>query len=117
MTTQQIETIDAAALKNALERGTELLLLDVRLAEGFEQAHLPGAVLATSDTIIDEAPRLIPDPARTVVTYCGSFSCRRSSRAAQRLSDLGYHVIEFPGGREEWLEAGDPVEECRSDPW
>ena len=114
MTDKQIETMDARALKTALDDGRELRLLDARLPEQFEEGHLPGAVLATSDTIIEQAGRLIPDRSTTVVTYCGRLSCRRSSRAAERLAGLGYHAIEFPGGLEEWRENGYPVETARS---
>jgi rhodanese-related sulfurtransferase len=114
VTDQQIETMDAHALKTALDAGRELRLLDARLAEDFEEGHLPGAILATSDTIIEEASRLIPDRFTTVVTYCGRLSCRRSSRAAERLSGLGYDVIEFPGGLAEWGENGYPVETTHS---
>jgi rhodanese-related sulfurtransferase len=110
MTTQQIDTIDARALKQALDNGDELLLLDARLPDAYEAGHLPGAVLATSDTILDEASRLIADRSATVVTYCGSLSCRRSARSAERLAGLGYRVIEFPGGLDEWREASYPVE-------
>jgi rhodanese-related sulfurtransferase len=108
--TQRIETIDAQELKAALDAGSDWVLLDARPAGGFQEAHLPGAVLATSDTIIDDASRLIPDRSTTVVTYCGRLDCRRSTRSAERLSGLGYRVIEFPGGLEEWREAGYPVE-------
>lgn len=110
MADQQIETIDARGLKQTLDGGSDWILLDARPAGGFEEGHLPGAVLATSDTIIADAGRLIPDPSTTVVTYCGRLSCRRSTRAAERLTGLGYRVIEFPGGLEEWREAGYPVE-------
>ncbi len=110
MTDETRETIDADALKTALDDGRDWLLLDARLPEQYEEGRLPGAILATSDTIIERAEQLIPDRSTTVVTYCGSLSCRRSSRAAERLAGLGYRAIEFPGGLAEWREQGYPVE-------
>ncbi len=42
-----------------------------------------------------------------IVAYSGMLTCRRSTRAAERLESLGYtHVVAFAGGAEEWVSAG-----------
>jgi rhodanese-related sulfurtransferase len=106
-----METIDARALHERLERGDAIVLLDARRTEEYEREHLPGALGAMSDHIIEWAPSLVPDKDAEVVTYCRSVECRRRLRAAERLEGLGYaNVTQFAGGVEEWVAAGYPLE-------
>ena len=106
-----METIDARALHERLERGDAIVLLDARRTEEYEREHLPGALGAMSDHIIEWAPSLVPDRDAEVVTYCRGVDCRRRLRAAERLEGLGYtNVTQFAGGVEEWVAAGYPLE-------
>ena len=57
----RMETIDARALHERLERGDAIVLLDARRTEEYEREHLPGALGAMSDHIIEWAPSLVPD--------------------------------------------------------
>ncbi len=56
------------------------------------------------------APRLLPDVEAEIVVYC-SGTCQNSEVAARRLEDLGYRRVGvYPGGKEDWVEHGFPVE-------
>ena len=106
-----MRTIDAATLHARLERGERPHLLDARRPEDYAQGHLPGAVSLISDDVLERAPSVFPDRGAEIITYCGMLSCRRSTRAAERLESLGYtDVVEFPGGVEEWVAAGYELE-------
>ncbi|MGI8683884.1 MAG: rhodanese-like domain-containing protein [Acidimicrobiales bacterium] len=51
------------------------------------------------------------DKDRQIVTYCSNTACNNSSVAETRLRALGYrNVRKYPGGKQDWIEAGLPVE-------
>jgi rhodanese-related sulfurtransferase len=58
------------------------------------------------------APRLLPDKSAPIVTYCSSTACPYSEIAARALEELGYtNVRKYPGGKEDWRDAGLPLEQ------
>jgi lactoylglutathione lyase len=102
--------IDAEALKHRLEAVAAPTLVDTRLPSEFAAGHLPGALLGTSDTIVERAPALVRDRHAEIVVYTGDAGCRRAARSAQRLRSLGYtSVIEYPGGLADWIQHGYPT--------
>jgi rhodanese-related sulfurtransferase len=77
----------------------------------FADAHLPGAVNIPPDLVAELAPELLPDTARTVITYCSSPASSSSVVVARRLLDLGYaDVARYAGGKQDWIAAGLPAE-------
>ena len=92
------------------ERGG-IRLLDVRSAEAYEQCHIPGAVSLPTRAITGEAVEaagLTKD--ELLVVYCWGPACNGATRAAAKLSALGYHVKEMIGGIEYWRLERHPVE-------
>ena len=93
---------------------------DVRLVEAlgpafFADAHLPGAVNIPPDRVDVLAPRLLPERDALVVVYC-SGTCTNSDSTARRLASLGYTDVRvYNGGKEDWIEAGLPVERDHAD--
>ena len=87
----------------------------VRLVEAlgpsfFADVRLPGAVNIPPQHASELAPLRLPDLHGTVVVYC-SATCSSAEETAARLVALGYDDVRlFPGGKEEWVEAGLPVE-------
>ena len=105
------DTIDRSTLPDWISRGADFELIDTLPAAPDQRHHLPGAIHIVSDDIETEAPRRLPDRDRTVVVYCGSTACQRSSKAAARLDRLGYRdVREYVEGRQDWQAASLPVE-------
>ncbi len=103
-------TIDREELEQLIARG-EAVVLEALPAAHFDQAHLPGALNLPLDELDDLAPRLVPDKGQAIVTYCSNTACSNSEIAAQRLRSLGYrNVRTFPGGKQDWMESGLPVE-------
>ncbi len=94
-----METIDARGLHERLERGDAIVLLDARRTEEYKREHLPGALGAMSDHIIEWAPSLVPDRDAEVVTYCRGVDCRRRLRAAERLRVARLHERHAVRGR------------------
>lgn len=106
-----MDTITAAELKDRLDAGEALTLVDSRLPEAYDAGHLPNALLGTSDFILERAATLLPDRDAHIVTYTGDLTCRRSTRAAERLESLGYsNVTEYAAGYADWVAQGYPVD-------
>ena len=104
------ETITIEDLRRAIEAGT-VTVLEALPRPYFDNEHLPGARNLPLDDLEALAPALVPDLDAPVVTYCANTACGNSADAAERLRDLGYtDVRTYPGGKQEWIEAGLPVE-------
>ena len=77
----------------------------------YEDAHLPGAINIPHTDVAELAPRLLPDRAAAIVTYCSNTACRNSEVAAAQLRALGYtNVRKYAEGKQDWEEAGLPLE-------
>ena len=73
--------------KARMEENPDLILLDVRTQEEFEQGHIPGAVCLPNEMIAADMPFLFG---------------RRSADAAKKLRDMGFtNVFDF-GGIIDW---------------
>ncbi len=104
-----VET-DAADVRLDLQRGqTSFLLIDTRSAQDFEECHIPGATNLPYRKITAESTSHLSKELPLVV-YCWSPGCNSATRAAARLSALGFQVKEMLGGIEYWRREGGTVE-------
>ena len=88
------------------EPGDEVELVDVRLDEEWEAAHIPGAKHIPLDSLSARAAEI--DRSKPVVLYCRSGD--RSGGAADALAASGWDVQSMEGGLEAWAEKGLPLE-------
>ncbi|MFN2433366.1 MAG: rhodanese-like domain-containing protein, partial [Gemmatimonadota bacterium] len=65
-------TISREELKEKLDRGEGVRLVETLAPHAYEHAHLPGAVNLPPDRIAELAPRLLPDRDAEIVVYCAS---------------------------------------------
>jgi rhodanese-related sulfurtransferase len=87
----------------------DLVVLDVRTAEEFDQGHLPGATMLDFYAP-DFADRLAElDPDRTYLVYCRSGN--RSGQTRAMMERLGFgDVADVDGGIVAWAGAELPIE-------
>ena len=78
----------------------DVLILDVRTQEEFDDGHILYAVLLPYDEIGEKAESVIPDKNRTILVYCRSG--RRSETAARELVNMGYSEVYDFGGVIDW---------------
>ena len=111
MTATPTKTITRSDLARRLADGAPLVLLEA-LPEGyFREGHLPTARNMPHDRVRQLAPTLLPRKDVAIVVYCASSTCHNSAVAAQALAGLGYQDVSvFPGGKQEWKEAGLALE-------
>jgi rhodanese-related sulfurtransferase len=110
-----MQTVDREQLCEQIERGDDLVLVDALSPISFAASRLPGAINIPPGTVDERAPRRIPDQTSEIVVYCTSPVCDASVEVGQRLLELGYrNVRHYPGGKNEWKEAGLPLEGGRA---
>lgn len=112
----RITEVTAKVLAEKLERGDDLLLVDIREPGEWDAGRLPGAVLIPRGTLESAAdltypkrhPLLSAARDRPVVMYCASGG--RSAFGAERLGEMGFtDVSSLEGGIGAWVEDGHAV--------
>jgi rhodanese-related sulfurtransferase len=68
---EELKTITRQELKEKLDRGDDLVLLEALGETSYQRAHLPGAI-RFKDTSL--APELLPDRSVEIVAYCSNFN-------------------------------------------
>src|SRR5262245_58332607 len=82
---------DAWDLNEMLHAGKDVVLIDARSESAFAQEHIPGAISFPHRTMdVDTTRRL--DRATLYVTYCDGIGCNGSTKAALKLTELGFRV-------------------------
>lgn len=104
-----VET-DVADVRLDLQRGQDgFLLIDARGVQDFEECHIKSAINLPYRKITAESIAHLPKE-KLMVVYCWSPGCNSATKAALRLSALGFQVKEMLGGIEYWRREGGPVE-------
>ncbi len=98
-TSGEYTKISAAEAKKMIDN-EEVIILDVRTVEEFEEKHIAGALLIPEYEIAESAPYLLPDKDATILIYCRSG--RRSEIASQILLEMGYRKVYDFGGLIDW---------------
>ncbi|MFM9969891.1 MAG: rhodanese-like domain-containing protein [Burkholderiales bacterium] len=106
-----MKTIDRGTLQQSLNSSQKPILIEALPEKYFLDGHLPGALHLPHDAVRTLAASLLPDKAAPVVVYCASKTCQNSHIAAAQLVSLGYgDVAVYAGGKQDWVEAGLPLE-------
>lgn len=102
-----ITSVSATEFENEI-KGDSVQLLDVRTPQEYDEGHIAGAlnINVQSDDFQQMAENELSKNS-TILVYCRSG--RRSIDAAEKLTKLGYKVINLKGGIIEWKEDGLPV--------
>lgn len=101
-----VACIDRNTLRRLLRAG-EVLLIDVRPAEEFAAAHLPGAIsvpVAELESAIASLPKRIE-----IVAYCRGPYCMLAVEAVRAMKRLGRKARRLEDGVTEWRSAGLPI--------
>ncbi len=105
-TKQEIREVDTAGAQ-ALIDGGNVVVLDVREPDEFEQGALAGAIHIPRGHLEAQIENRVTDHGATVVVYCAGGV--RSAFAAKTLGELGYtDVVSMDGGFGKWKDDGRP---------
>ena len=106
-----LKQIDREELHRKLAGTTKPVLVEALPEKYWRDWHLPGARHLPHDEVDRLAAAVLPDKTAEIVVYCASRSCQNSHVAAAKLAQMGYgNVAVYAGGKQDWMEAGLPVE-------
>jgi uncharacterized membrane protein YdjX (TVP38/TMEM64 family)/rhodanese-related sulfurtransferase len=107
---RQGPVLEVEQLKQRLDQGDDVLVLDVRTSQDYvgEQGHIAGSVSIPLEQLADRAAELQDHQEQAVALVCRTD--RRSTKAARLLVGRGFgdvHIVR--GGMTRWNELGYPV--------
>lgn len=102
---------DCWDVHDALSRGPDFVLLDVRGPAMFAKGHIPGAVHLPHGKITRSKMEAWPEET-IFVTYCAGPHCNGATRGALRLAELGRPVKIMRGGITGWIDEGFDLAGC-----
>jgi rhodanese-related sulfurtransferase len=94
-------TTGPVELDHAIKAHENIVIVDVREAEDYAKAHIPGAINLPKGTW-DNPEGLQKN--RTNVVYCYTQQCHLAANACVRFASQGFPVMEMDGGFEAWQE-------------
>ena len=99
--------IDCLSVKQKLDSGDELLLVDCREPDEYAIAKIAQAKLLPMSEIADRLAELQPHQQRPIVVHCHHGG--RSLRVVRWLREQGFSQAQnMAGGIEEWSQKIDP---------
>jgi len=96
-----MDGVSLEELNNRMEKG-EVLLLDVRPKEEYENAHIPGAVSMPIEELEEKLSSL--PTGRDVVAYCRGSYCLWSAEAVELLRSKGINAYRLEKSVRDWNE-------------
>lgn len=111
--TAMVPFMSLAELQRRIEAGSDdLLVLDVRERDAYEEAHVPGAKWLPRGQLELRVNDELTDPTRRILVYC-DFG-RVSTLATATLRQMGFrNAVALDGGMKAWRESGYPVKSGR----
>jgi phage shock protein E len=86
--------------KARLDKGENIILLDVRTEEEYNEKRIPNSILIPLEDIDKDAPAKLTDKNATIFVYCRSGN--KSAIAVEVLTLMGYTNLYDLGGIEDW---------------
>ena len=94
--------INMQELNYMMEEYINIILLDVRSPQEFNENHLYRAILLPEYELEYKIEQIVPNKESAIIAYCRSGI--RSTRAIQTLENLGYRNLYYlKGGLEEYI--------------
>lgn len=97
---RKLSANNASQVKERLDKGDKITVIDVRTPDEYAAGHIPGSLLIPFDEIKVKSDQLPQDKNTEIVVYCRSG--RRSAIAADTLISLGYAKIYDLGAVSSW---------------
>lgn len=97
----ELEGLSLSELKERMDRG-EVILLDVRPKEEYEEAHIPGAISIPIEELQEKLASLPSN--YDVVAYCRGPYCLLAAEAVELLKSNGFHALRLENSVQDWKE-------------
>ena len=103
-----VKELDVGKVKQMLDNGNDVQLVDVREDYEWQHGSMPNAIHLSKGIIERDIESIITDKQKTLILYCsGGF---RSVIAAYNIQKMGYsNVFSMSGGLRNWMELNYPI--------
>ncbi len=102
------QDISVQELMTKIENKDDIIILDVRTPEEFEEGYIEGAILIPFQEVEQRHKELNAPTDKEIIVYCKAGV--RSKKGAQKLTELGYtNVKEMGAGIDGWAKAGGDI--------
>lgn len=99
--------ISRSELAEALLSKAPPFLFEALDKKYYDHGHLPTARILPPTEVDDVVDATIASKDAPIVIYCASDTCRNSHEAAAHLLTRGFRkVAVYPGGKQDWVDAG-----------
>ena len=106
---ERISETNVEKVKDKLDRGDKLHLVDVREESEWNKGHIPNAMYIGKGVIERDIEKKINNTDAEIILYCGGGF--RSALAADNVQQMGYtNVSSMDGGYSGWVKAEYPIE-------
>jgi rhodanese-related sulfurtransferase len=106
-----MKAINGEELKNRLDAGEDLVVVEVLPEEDYRSGYIRGAGHLPLEDLDRRAGLGIRDRLASVIGYCDSEACQNSHTAAKRLTELGYpDASVYAGAKADWKQRGYRLE-------
>ncbi|HZY40545.1 MAG TPA: rhodanese-like domain-containing protein [Anaerolineae bacterium] len=103
----RVPEMDAAELKQLIDRGAGLQLIDVRSVGEYAAGHIDGTINLPINQLRAALPALALDPKRPVIAICAT--AHRSPPAVRVLKRSGFEAKQLRSGMLSWYRAKLPT--------
>ncbi len=100
ITKTEYKKITAEEAKTIMDQEEDVIILDVRTQEEYEDGYIENAILLPDYEINDNAETILPDKNAKILVYCRSGN--RSASSAKALIKMGYTDVYDFGGIIDW---------------
>ena len=100
-------TTGPVEVERMIENNESIRIVDVRYPADFSAGRVPGSVNLPPDKWGSFEGL---DRDKTIIVYCYSHICHLAAKAALKLAEHGFAVMEMEGGFDEWQKHQLPVE-------
>lgn len=98
-TSENYITLDI--LKQKLKSKNEIIIIDVRSQEEYNEKHIPNAINIPLDKLENEAKKF--DKNKLYITACGKGG-NRSASGAEKLNKMKFNALWLCGGTFGWID-------------
>ena len=97
--------MDSADLREAIDQGEPVVVVDGRASDAYSREHIPGSIsLPHRDISFNTTESL--DRSKLYICYCDGIGCNASTKTALKLLTLGFQARELIGGLDWWKRDG-----------
>ena len=97
---KKYKEISPREVKERLDTGKKVLLIDVRTPEEYTEAHIPKSISLPLNIVESGISKITNDKDAELIVYC--LSGRRASAACSQLAAMGYLNVNNMGGIQSW---------------